>query len=873
MWHANDANDEDDEDEDDVAGFYTGGGEGNAKNQQENMLGAKSTAGFMRMLESDMDFDVEIGDDGEIIEKKPTDPRKRFDSSLVAGADNEDARSVDDNGGDGNVSDDNQSASGSEVDFGGAGGISDGVPLEQFKAVQSRLVTVVGKFKGIKKEAKEAKKKLKVVEAQLAFVKEEVEDNKTEIESMEAKLAEAYSKTASGGSSSGGGGGAGGAALEEQRRKQREEARKALFSGADEEEEEAFHLKADDLGFLKEIFVRISKKINKLMPLAGDIRNVQGHFGSSVASFFSFYRWIIITNVYAGVLCLIFLVLHLYSLLITRTGEAAFEHTFTMYVFLPGFMAISSYNTDDRYQYLALVVLLTGILFFDAIRKWISEDANSKIINSIESEQANIKFAKQFLCCWDFGLNKESDVEDLMCTIGSNMMTMLAVDREQVKEPRNRKQLTVMYARRGTGILIYTTALVGSWATIILLTAQQNVLAEKLTDLPGAEYFSSSIVPGCVTAINSIMPMLIDKITAFEKWDTEKTVTKVLLLKMYLAKILNVLIQFFSYLLLADPVMFTSSSNEFFGFDTGVDTLQRRTIRSNVEASWADDGMFVCRLDQVAASLVQLLTVDFVVSKVIAITMPYVNLTVAKVRKKPFKREEFTVAKKMVNLLYFQGLVFLSMPFAPLFTFVVLIFQFLTFKFEKFMLFKFGTKPKKEWKAQDAGGFFIKFYLITIIVTGMLAAFLFLTGKTFAKDKAVLDDVLVHCSDLTDAGLELTGTCTTLTEEELTSLSSFKCGPFTQVESAWAMVEQDVVDEKFSMLSEIAYTIMTQAGIIWFIVLFFYLKLSFTESTLGVSETSIAEKERAFEAANQAADTKIRRLMKRVKNLEAAAKA
>ena len=58
-------------------------------------------------------------------------------------------------------------------------------------------------------------------------------------------------------------------------------------------------------------------------------------------------------------------------------------------------MATSSYGTDDRYQYLALIMLLPMILFFDAIRKWINEDANSKIITSIEAEQANIKFAKQ----------------------------------------------------------------------------------------------------------------------------------------------------------------------------------------------------------------------------------------------------------------------------------------------------------------------------------------------------------------------------------------------------------------------------------------------------------------------------------------------
>jgi hypothetical protein len=165
------------------------------------------------------------------------------------------------------------------------------------------------------------------------------------------------------------------------------------------------------------------------MPLAADIRTVQGHFGSSVASFFSFYRWIIVTNVYAAVICIIFLILHMY-----RLYAVGYENTFQFYVLLPGFMAISSYQSEDKYQYLGLTLLLPTILFFDAIRKWVHEDGNSKVINSIESEQENIKFAKQFLCCWDHSLTLATDVEDLQCTIGSNMATMIQVDKEKVRE-------------------------------------------------------------------------------------------------------------------------------------------------------------------------------------------------------------------------------------------------------------------------------------------------------------------------------------------------------------------------------------------------------------------------------------------------------
>jgi hypothetical protein len=37
-----------------------------------------------------------------------------------------------------------------------------------------------------------------------------------------------------------------------------------------------------------------------------------------------------------------------------------------------------------------------------------------------------------------------------------------------------------MHLRRSFGLLIYTVMLIASWATIIFLTAQQNVLAKQV---------------------------------------------------------------------------------------------------------------------------------------------------------------------------------------------------------------------------------------------------------------------------------------------------------------------------------------------------------------------------------------------------------
>ena len=92
-------------------------------------------------------------------------------------------------------------------------------------------------------------------------------------------------------------------------------------------------------------------------------------------------------------------------------------------------------------------------------------------------------------------------------------------------------------------------------------------------------------MPGSVTVINVIVPVIIDKITAFESWDSEKTVQNVLLMKMYLAKILMVLIQFVSNLFLGDPIMFTSDTSTYFGYDFSnlASAAARHKVRSGCE--------------------------------------------------------------------------------------------------------------------------------------------------------------------------------------------------------------------------------------------------------------------------------------------------
>ena len=69
------------------------------------------------------------------------------------------------------------------------------------------------------------------------------------------------------------------------------------------------------------------------------------------------------------------------------------------------------------------------------------------------------------------------------------------------------------------------------------------------------EALGDAFVPAAVTVINAVSPVFIQKLTDFERWDDERSRVTRLLLRMYLAKVMNAVILVFSFTLLGSPYM------------------------------------------------------------------------------------------------------------------------------------------------------------------------------------------------------------------------------------------------------------------------------------------------------------------------------
>ncbi|KAG5189996.1 hypothetical protein JKP88DRAFT_176300 [Tribonema minus] len=442
-------------------------------------------------------------------------------------------------------------------------------------------------------------------------------------------------------------------------------AKRALFAGSSEEEEDVVFTGTSNVGGYFSGLVRsFNHWLVRKGPLAGDVRTIQARFGDSVASYFLFCRWLVWCYLLAALPAAVWLVTHCIRLI----SDGAF--TFWIIGVIPTFMVYSSFDSQESLTFVSMVVLVVLLQATVTLIKWLVEDRLRCELDALEEDQKHVQFARTFLVGWDNNTAKGHEVEELRCSNGMQLAVLLAEDTAaKTTASRTLRQKALLFVRRCLGMVVYMALQLAAWYAIVLLTASSRALAtwilNELAAVSWLKGFTStlavSIVPVGVTIINTIMPVFIKLITDIEQWDSAKTITYMLVTRMYLAKILNACIQAASYMLLANPYLISR-----------IDT----NLRRNVEQGY-DSTSFECRIDQASSGLFQLVVTEFVLSPIIAAASLLAAKLQAKVSSKAFVKPEFEVAKNMVSLLYFQALILASFPFFPMSPIFVTLFMFI----------------------------------------------------------------------------------------------------------------------------------------------------------------------------------------------------
>ena len=244
----------------------------------------------------------------------------------------------------------------------------------------------------------------------------------------------------------------------------------------------------------------------------------------------------------------------------------------------------------------ALVVSATqGVPYSGKKQSMFDEsDDDDDDMDPIEKERRKKKFAKLLLNSWD---HTRLDADDLKSAIGQNLLLIQHEDLMlEQQTTRSVKDQIKLYARRTMGMMLSAGLLGVAAYVIIRLTITSSELEQQLSETQFAS-FSAFLVPVAVSLLNAFQPPIIIKIAQFEQWDDPGRQVKYTVWRLFVAKLLNVILQVASFSMLADPVLLRGRS---FGFS---DQVLMREVRASVEKAFVPTTTtvvgYTCRADQV----------------------------------------------------------------------------------------------------------------------------------------------------------------------------------------------------------------------------------------------------------------------------------
>ncbi|KAG1695987.1 hypothetical protein DVH05_018974 [Phytophthora capsici] len=124
----------------------------------------------------------------------------------------------------------------------------------------------------------------------------------------------------------------------------------------------------------------------RFYPFTTDIRQIEAQFGSSVASYFRFFGWIIMTFMIISLPCFVFLVLHILYLYQQHptTNWLAYSGV------IPTFLQLPGYFPDEAFVYSVILLSMESLLLVFTLHKWITEDRMAKVVQAIENASEKV---------------------------------------------------------------------------------------------------------------------------------------------------------------------------------------------------------------------------------------------------------------------------------------------------------------------------------------------------------------------------------------------------------------------------------------------------------------------------------------------------
>eukprot|EP00735_Rhodelphis_limneticus_P011000 TRINITY_DN4043_c0_g1::TRINITY_DN4043_c0_g1_i1::g.11884::m.11884 TRINITY_DN4043_c0_g1::TRINITY_DN4043_c0_g1_i1::g.11884 ORF type:complete len:791 (+),score=192.32,sp/Q7Z402/TMC7_HUMAN/20.04/3e-11,TMC/PF07810.8/1.5e-08,IncA/PF04156.9/0.00071,IncA/PF04156.9/1.4e+03,IncA/PF04156.9/7.6e+02,Tropomyosin_1/PF12718.2/0.0018,Tropomyosin_1/PF12718.2/7e+03,Tropomyosin_1/PF12718.2/4.4e+03,Phage_GP20/PF06810.6/0.21,Phage_GP20/PF06810.6/12,BRE1/PF08647.6/0.48,BRE1/PF08647.6/6,GAS/PF13851.1/0.038,APG6/PF04111. len=442
--------------------------------------------------------------------------------------------------------------------------------------------------------------------------------------------------------------------------------------------------------------------LKKYGPLQSELRYIDARYGGGIAAYFRFYAWLCGNSAMVALVYLLLLIPHTFSESMTDLSGI-----------LPITWLYSYYDEDNRVLFTVCLVLWMVLNVMSSAYLLSKDAARTSIEKELTGGNAQFKFAPIALNIWDYSVSEAGEVEDLQNAVVAALRMRIAEENAQEqRESRTKEEWRMLYIRRASGIFL-TLVFIGSGSyLVIVVMAQQSEMKSWLQGNVSVSSTYTDYVPTiAVSLIGALMPKVVLKASEFERWDDEASRLKLETVRLYLGKIVITGTLVLSYFEIMDF--------QPFGFSSGA------IIR---------DSSFRCPEDQIGRLLFQLCLSEFVMSKLIALAKVVGARVLFKLGRSASSKEKFIVSEEVIGLLYWQTILWISLPYLPYVAPISVLLMYLSFKFNKLVLVRFLARPAVAASADEARAYFLFFFNLTFTLSVLCMVLFFQHTKCYLKD-------------------------------------------------------------------------------------------------------------------------------------------
>ncbi|CAK8671240.1 unnamed protein product [Clavelina lepadiformis] len=437
-----------------------------------------------------------------------------------------------------------------------------------------------------------------------------------------------------------------------------------------------------------------------------DLKQVEGHFGTGVSSYFTFLRGLFLLSIPSFIFNFAFISLP--QLLqqpnrtdpnITFTGEELLTgaNWLTETIMYYGYYINGTIEAipGSEYDMPLAYLLATAGYFVLCLILIVRTTASSFRQNYVDGRSDYNNFISKVFCAWDFGITSETAAKLQHKTITTELKEILSEQRRS-GESRDFQEKLKLFSLRLLTWTLYLSLTGGCMALVYFVN--DFLLDDIKKGLGGIVILEQIALALIVSSINLIMPIIINLLTHLEKYKYPRHEIYIAVFRNYILKmgLIAVICAFWT----DDELKSTSNDNN------GSATVE-------------------CWETELGQEIYRLVIIDFLFTIFFAtfcaefLRKLLVLLLDGKEMCRKLDRAEFAIVNSVMDLIYGQTLCWIGVFFCPLLAGIVFIKYFFMFYIKKVSVMQNCRPSRKRWRGGQSQTIFIGMLLLSFLLSAI----------------------------------------------------------------------------------------------------------------------------------------------------------